>query len=51
MTTKEIMQRATSETIVRMPVGLQGEDGIVGLFPSGLFHRTLNEGEEKKKRR
>ena len=45
MTTKEIMQRATSETIVRMPLGLQGE-GIVGSF---LSHRTTNDGGKEKR--
>jgi hypothetical protein len=50
MTTKEIMQRATSETIVRMPVGLQGEEGIVGLFSFGTFSPPQNEGEEKKEK-
>lgn len=50
MTTKEIMQRATSETIVRMPVGLQGEEGIVVLFSSGLFSPHTERGRGEKKR-
>jgi len=50
MTTKEIMQRATSETIVRMPVGLQGEEGIVGLFSFGTFFTAHRTKESEKKR-
>jgi hypothetical protein len=46
---KEMMQRATSEMIVRMPEGLQREEGIVGSYPSGFSHHR--ERRRKKKGR
>jgi hypothetical protein len=51
MTVKERVQRATSERIVVMRVGLITEDGIVRYrFSFFLFSRRSSERKERKKK-